>query len=24
LIKPIDVRWVNLEDSRLYGVEEIG
>ena len=24
LIKPIDVRWVDLEDSRLYGVEEIG
>ena len=24
LIKAIDVRWVDLEDSRLYGVEEIG
>jgi hypothetical protein len=24
LIKPIDVRWVDLEDSRLCGVEEIG
>ena len=24
LIKTIDVRWVDLEDSRLYGVEEIG
>ncbi len=24
LIKTIDVRWADLEDSRLYGVEEIG
>ena len=24
LIKAINVRWVDLEDSRLYGVEEIG
>jgi hypothetical protein len=24
LIKTIDIRWANLEDSRLYGVEEIG
>src|ERR1700756_4642943 len=24
LMKPIDVRWADLEDSRQYGVEEIG
>jgi hypothetical protein len=24
LIEAMDVRWVDLEDSRLYGVEEIG
>ena len=23
-LSAIDVRWVDLEDSRLYGVEEIG